>query len=105
MAGNGEMMAEDKKQLKSRRSRTAATGKVKKPARKPVARSRKMSPDRPAEANTKEVLEKSILDADGGDILRKSAHLAVAARSEKIVKKLTELAEKGDTASTKILVA
>jgi len=105
MAGNGEMMAEVKKQLKSRRSSTAATGKAEKPARKPVARARKISPNEPPEANTNEVLETSVLDADGGDILRKSANLEVAARSEKIIKKLADLAEKGDTASTKILVA
>ena len=38
-------------------------------------------------------------------MLRKSANLEVAARSEKIVKKLADLAEKGNTASTKLLVA
>jgi len=105
MAGNGEMMAEVRKQLKSRRSGTAATEKVKKPARKPVVRARKTSPDEPPEVNTNEVLEKSVLGADGGEILRKSASLAVAARSEKIVKKLADQAEKGHIASTKILVA
>ena len=61
--------------------------------------------DEPPEANTNEVLEKSVLGADGGEILRKSASLAVAARSEKIVKKLADQAEKGHIASTKILVA
>jgi hypothetical protein len=105
MAGNGEMMAEVKKRLKSRRSSTASKEKVKKPARKPVARARKMLRDEPSEANTNEVLEKIVLVADGGEILRKSAHLEVAARSEKIVRKLADLAEKGHTASTKILVA
>ncbi len=38
-------------------------------------------------------------------MLRKSANLEVAARSKKIVKKLADLAEKGNTASTKLLVA
>jgi len=105
MAGNGEMMAEVKKQLKRRRSSKAAMGKVKKPARKPVARARKTSPDDPPEANMNEVPETSVLDADGGEILRKSASQAVAARSGKIVKKLADQAEKGHIASTKILVA
>jgi hypothetical protein len=98
-------MAEVKKQLNKRRSSKAAKGKVKKPARKPVARARKTSPDEPPEANTNELLDLSVSDAEGGKILRKTAQRAVAARSEKIVSKLAELAEKGHTASTKILVA
>jgi hypothetical protein len=91
--------------LKKRRNGAAATGKIKKPARKPVARARKMSPDEPPEANTNELLDVSVLDAEGGKILRKRARLAVAARAEKIVKKLADRAENGDIASTKILVA
>ena len=99
------MMAEDKKHLKSRRSSTTATEKAEKPVRKRIARARKTSPGEPPEADTKEVLENSVLVADGEKILRKSAHLEVAARSKKIVKKLADLAEKGHIASTKIFVA